>query len=346
MSEIHFYRRFKKWDYAKGAMLFVTISTNPRGEIFGRVINGRVVLNELGKEVEKTLRELARRAIGLQLFERVVMPDHVHFNIRIVPGLTEPLKALGKAIAGFKNHLIRFSKDLPGCPILGWQQGYHDLLCLSRRKIEATARYIAYNPAKYELMHNRHEALRIREPIDSFRFDGDDYWRGVGNVALLSAENWLVSLRISRKCTPKMIEKIVARMVKAADQGFVIISGFISPGERAVRDMLAKREGAKFIRVLPRSMAIDYKPESVYIDAFLENRYLEIAEGNTEDDFSRGVCLEINEEIVRIARALPEHRDQTKRDVRPEHRDQADEREGYALYFKVGVSGKLELERL
>lgn len=44
--------------------------------------------------------------------------------------------------------------------------------------------------------------------------------------------------------------------------------------------------------------------------------------------------MEINEEIVRIARALPEHRDQT------------DEREGYALYFKVGVSGKLELERL
>lgn len=342
MAEIHYYRRFKKWDYTKGAMLFVTIATNLRGAIFGKVDNGHVVLNELGEEVARTLGMMPVRTSGLQLFERVVMPDHVHFNIRIVPGLDEPLKTLGKAIAGFKNHLIRYSKDLPNCPKLGWQQGYHDHLCPNRKKIEATARYIAYNPAKFELMHHRPQALRIKEPLDSFRLDREDYWKGVGNTALLAADQRLVSLRISRKCTPEMIEKVVARMAKAADQGFVIISGFISPGERAVRDMLAKRSDAKFIRILPNRMPIDYKPESVYIDAFLENRYLEIAQGNEEVEFSRGACLELNDEIVRIARAKPEHRD------RSGLQGQTDVAvlEGYALYFKVGSSGALTTERL
>lgn len=55
MAEIHYYRRFKKWDYTKGAMLFVTITTSPRGAIFGTVDNGHVVLNELGEEVARTL---------------------------------------------------------------------------------------------------------------------------------------------------------------------------------------------------------------------------------------------------------------------------------------------------
>lgn len=342
MAEIHFYRRFKKWDYANGAMLFVTITTNPRGEYFGKIVDGKVILNELGREVERTLAQLPIKTDGLQLFERVVMPDHVHFNIRILPNLAEPLRTLGKAIAGFKNHLIRYSKDIAANPPLKWQQGYHDHLCLKRKKIEATARYIAYNSAKYELMHNRPEALRIKEPIDSFRLDRDDYWKGVGNLALLNEEKF-VSLRISRKCTAKMIDEIVTRMQNAANQGFVIISGFISPGERAVRDILAKSSSAKFIRILSNRMPIDYKPESVYIDAFLENRYLEIAEGNEEVEFSRGACLELNDEIVKIARAVPEHHNQP---IVPSPTPEHCERNCYALYFKVDERGNLKTEQL
>ena len=50
-------------------------------------------------------------------------------------------------------------------------------------------------------------------------------------------------------------------------------------------------------------MPLSYKPESAYVEAFLENRYLEIAKGNEEIEFGRAVCLEYNEEIVKIATA-------------------------------------------
>ena len=50
-------------------------------------------------------------------------------------------------------------------------------------------------------------------------------------------------------------------------------------------------------------MPLNYKPESAYVEAFLENRYLEIAKGNEEVAFGRAACLKYNDEIVKIATA-------------------------------------------
>ena len=80
------------------------------------------------------------------------------------------------------------------------------------------------------------------------------------------------------------------------------VSGFISKGERAVRDMLCQRKDARFIRVLPSCLPNKrFKPESAYIAPFAQNRYLEIARGNDESEFGRRACLDLNEEIIEIA---------------------------------------------
>ena len=196
------------------------------------------------------------------------------------------------------------SSDGRAVPVLLWQQGYHDRLCLTREFIESTERYIAYNPLKWELMHGTHAAsLRIHEPLDVPCLDVADYWKGVGNVALLQGK--LVSLRVSREVrTPQQIAAVVARMKNAVAKGYTILSGFISPGEKAVRDMLCANPGARFIRILPSCIPnVRFKPESRYVRAFAEGRYLEIAKGNDETPFGRTACLDYNAEITRIANA-------------------------------------------
>ena len=169
--------------------------------------------------------------------------------------------------------------------------------------IDSTERYIAYNPMKWELMYGAGGGLRVVEPLSSPRLDIGDYWKGVGNIALLSPDEKLVSLRVSREvATPAAIAAVVRRMESAVEKGYVIISGFISKGERAVRDMLARRRDAKFIRILPSCIPNRrFKPESVYIEPFAENRYLEIARGNDETEFGRRACLDLNAEIIEIA---------------------------------------------
>jgi len=184
-----------------------------------------------------------------------------------------------------------------------WQQGYHDRLCLTREFIDATERYIAYNPLKWELMYGSPGALRIHEPLNALCLDCGDFWKGVGNVGLL--EGKIVSLRVSREVrSPAQVAAVVARMKRAAEKGYVILSGFVSPGEKAVRDMLCENPGARFIRILPSCIPNRrFKPESRYIGAFAEGRYLEIAKGNDEVEFGRAACLDYNAEIVEIATA-------------------------------------------
>ena len=357
-GQIRRYRRFRAWDYARGASLFVTIVTEPRRPLFGEVLEGGVLaLSPLGKIVEGALLAMPRLNPGIQLFEHVVMPDHVHLSLAIAPGLEEPLKALGKAIGRFKNYTTKQAKllglaghspaiaatpaaparfglpgragsdgqamlgqvglpgrdgraapGLPGrdgraAPGLLWQQGCHDWLCPTRQKIEATNRYIAYNPLKWWLMHGIPGHLRIREPLASPRLDPGDYWKGVGNLGLLDPERPMVSLRVSMKVRdPAAIAAVVKRMEAAADKGYSIISGFISQGERAVLEMLATRKSARFVRMRPSCIPnARFKPESLFVQPLAEGRCLEIARGNDETEFSRGVCLDLNAEIVRIA---------------------------------------------
>ena len=318
------YRRFQGWDYSRGASLFITISTSPQRAIFGQVVGGEMKLSPLGEEALLSLESMPRYNPGLFLFGRVVMPDHIHFNCHIEAGLKEPLKFLGNAVRRFKNHLTSFARQMAkdrssaarpsglNCTpdgqtafglSLAWQQGYHDRLLPSEPIMKATERYIAYNPAKWELMKNRPAALRIKEPLDSPRLDPSEYWKGVGNTSLLEESNKIVSLRISRKLGENQLKEVESRIKSAIGQGFTILSGFISPGEKLIRDLCCSNKNAKFIRVLPSMMPLAYKPESAYVEAFLENRYLEIAKGNEEVEFGRATCLDLNDEIVKIATA-------------------------------------------
>lgn len=186
-----------------------------------------------------------------------------------------------------------------------WQQGYHDHLCLSRSFIDSTERYIAYNPMKWELMHGTSDSLRIVEPLISPRLDPADWWKGVGNIGLLGSGEKIVALRVSRKVnTPNGIANVIAKMERAVAKGYVILSGFISPGEKAVRDMLCRNSNAKFIRILPSCIPnLCFRPESQYIEPFAQGRYLEIAKGNDEVEFGRSACLDLNDEIVKIAKS-------------------------------------------
>ena len=340
------YRRFAGWNYAKGASLFITIATEPRRALFGKVRGDAVALSPLGEKVKEALEAIPRLNPGILLFGHVVMPDHVHFNCALLPGLREPLKVLGNAIRRFKNYTTKVAKmaglaglaehssaiksagggldgmvSFDGRSGLGeassfdgqttfgqsghlWQQGYHDYILLSREMIDATERYIAYNPLKWELMYGVKGALRVVEPLFLPRFDAGDYWKGVGNIALLDQGEKLLSLRISRQVQGAAMAKMLARIESAVDQGYVIISGFISKGEQAVRDMLCRRSDARFIRILPSCIPNRrFRPESRYAGPFAEGRYLEIAQGNDEVEFGRRACLDINAEIIEIATA-------------------------------------------
>lgn len=320
------------WNYEKGASFFITIATAPRRALFGRMAGGKMMLSPLGMEVAASLERMPGLSPAISLFGHVVMPDHIHFNCHLAAGLEAPLKTLGAAIRSFKNHTTKVYKAMlansvrepalhfPSPASAGardsspasvgartmfahtlWQRGYHDHLCLSRRFIDATERYIAYNPLKWQLMHGP-GAVRVVEPVFSPRLDPGDYWKAAGNLALIALETPLVSLRVSREVAD--FAPVLARMRTAAERGYAIASGFISKGEQAVRDMLCHLPQGRLVRVRPSAIPnARFRPESIYVRAMSEGRYLELGKGNEDFDFSRSACLDVNREIIGMAAA-------------------------------------------
>lgn len=45
------HRRYRSYDYDRGAVVFATVVTEPRRRLFGRVVEGRMALSALGEQI-------------------------------------------------------------------------------------------------------------------------------------------------------------------------------------------------------------------------------------------------------------------------------------------------------
>ena len=97
-ESVKYYRRYHGYDYSRGASLFITMATEPRCALFGRVENAAVKLSDIGRLVLESMEAIPRFNPGISLFEHVLMPDHLHMNIHLHAGLGEPLQVLGAAL--------------------------------------------------------------------------------------------------------------------------------------------------------------------------------------------------------------------------------------------------------
>jgi REP element-mobilizing transposase RayT len=70
--------RLRHYDYQKDGILFVTICTYHKRAIFGRVINGRMQLNEIGKIARDEWIKTAQLRDYVKIDAFVIMPDHMH----------------------------------------------------------------------------------------------------------------------------------------------------------------------------------------------------------------------------------------------------------------------------
>ena len=69
--------RASRYDYSSSGVYFVTICTRDREEYFGKVVDKKMVLNEIGKVCEEEIKRLNERET-VDVHERIVMPNHVH----------------------------------------------------------------------------------------------------------------------------------------------------------------------------------------------------------------------------------------------------------------------------
>jgi REP element-mobilizing transposase RayT len=150
--------RLLNWDYGWNGYYFVTICTKDRGDILGKIIKGKIMLNDFGNFAKKFWQTIPEHFPFTILDEFVVMPDHVHGiiiidkndNIQNDPGQREfgkPVKQSVSAIIGsYKSIVTRtINKENPDNKF-EWQSGFYDRIIRDRDELNNVRTYIINNP--------------------------------------------------------------------------------------------------------------------------------------------------------------------------------------------------------
>ncbi|MFB9863797.1 transposase [Rufibacter immobilis] len=76
--------RLRGFDYRQAGFYFITLCTQGKEYLFGRIIESKMVLNAAGKMVEKEWIALPMRFPNIKLHDYIIMPNHFHGIIEIV----------------------------------------------------------------------------------------------------------------------------------------------------------------------------------------------------------------------------------------------------------------------
>ncbi|MEM7373719.1 MAG: transposase [Bacteroidota bacterium] len=161
--------RLKGYDYASDGAYFVTVVTKNRTHDFGKVIEGKVLLSEVGQIVEKEWLQSAELRAEVILDTCVIMPNHFHAvvwishsgelmppqhqslpqtpdYVRIYQACSKDVSALMK---GFKGAVKRKAKAA-GYSGFEWQSRFHDRIIRNQDELDKVRLYIQNNPARWE----------------------------------------------------------------------------------------------------------------------------------------------------------------------------------------------------
>ncbi|WP_440617510.1 transposase [Cysteiniphilum sp. 6C5] len=70
--------RLSEYDYSQAGMYFVTICTQDRACLFGDIVNGKMILNELGDIVRSEWLKIEAIGSNVKCDAFVIMPNHFH----------------------------------------------------------------------------------------------------------------------------------------------------------------------------------------------------------------------------------------------------------------------------
>ena len=70
--------RLQSWDYGWNGYYFVTICTHGHKPWFGEIVDGKMVLSDIGELANKFWRQIHMHFRFTRLNVFVVMPNHVH----------------------------------------------------------------------------------------------------------------------------------------------------------------------------------------------------------------------------------------------------------------------------
>ena len=156
--------RLYRYDYSSEACYFITICTQEKKCLFGRITDGVMIMNELGRMIGNWYLELGHKFPTLTCLDYIIMPNHFHCIVHIddpvgadlcVRPDTPDNVSLSKVVQWFKtmttNEYYRGIKLRQWVPIGKhlWQRNYYEHIIRNAQEFDEIVRYIRTNPTRW-----------------------------------------------------------------------------------------------------------------------------------------------------------------------------------------------------
>lgn len=244
--------------------------------------------SDLGQLIAKAIVRLQYRFPILQIYQYMVMPDHVHILLRVKDW--SPLH-LDDYMNSFLEAIQKRAASLP-TPVIEdiFQPGYCDKPLLLNRNLDSLFRYIEQNPHRLAMRRQFPQFFRMVREMKI----GETECRAYGNLFLLRNPD-KVAVKISSHLTLEEVKTLKNRLLHQAAEGTILVSPFISKAEKEIREE-AEALGASIILFTHEEFPEKYKPCAHEFDLCTQGRLLIISLGMpAKSTLSRQMCLQMNE---------------------------------------------------
>ena len=155
--------RIRAFDYTQAACYFVTICAKANKSLLGRIRDGAMRPNIVGKIVVACLTELPYHFANVEIPVHTIMPNHVHSIVVLRDAVRRDVSPRGEAfsdpiersvptiVRSLKSAVTRQARlalKKPGFE--AWQRNYFERVIRNDDEFRKTWQYICENPARWE----------------------------------------------------------------------------------------------------------------------------------------------------------------------------------------------------
>lgn len=247
--------------------------------------NFSTIWSETGKIIAGCLYNINQLHPTLCVEQYVIMPDHVHFILKVGEALDD---VLGNYIARLKSKI----NSIAGRAGV-FESGFNDQIVSYKRNLNDLFQYIKSNPYRYAVRKLHPEFFQKQRNIYIDRQEMQAY----GNLFLLR-NPFKTALIVHRSDNEEIFNRKKEECIYTATNGGVVVSAFISPKEKEIRREI-ESVGGKIILIHDRYFGVKEKPERHNFNLCCEGKLLLLCPLNYRDlpnneHPSRAQCLEMN----------------------------------------------------
>ena len=295
-------RRCFNHDYRDPFFYMVTITTHERRPWLGVCENNACTLSADGWLVHNLWHRISQDYPRIALSTLCIMPDHLHGILRVTERMDKPV---GVPVRAFKSQCTSAMRERHGDPTLTlWNPGYNDRIVWRRGSLRAYTRYLMDNPRRYCLRKAHPDLFRTVAGLQHPALPPGSRWDGYGNRFLLDRPEKL-AIRVSRNAAANEVKALAEEVLAEAAQGMVIVSPFISPGEREIATAILAAPVGDVILMKPGGFPPLFKPNGRYFDLCVQGRLLilsrSVAAVHGSTPLTRETCLAMNAACAHIA---------------------------------------------